>query len=226
MKVQKSAVAVIAGAVLLVAAAIVFPILARRLAFFRIRQVEVVGNRYLEESDVVRRLGLRRNASTFDRLEPVRRAAAAIPGVLAASVKRRLPGTLTVTVRESTPVALVSLTDRLALVDSRGRVLPFDPARAPASLPIAGRDTVCAGLLGRLMLTDPDWYDSVESARLDRGDVILDAGTHRIRLRPEADDDALRGVMAVRNYLRQRGIAWREIDARYHNRLFVRKAPT
>ena len=31
------------------------------------------------------------------------------------------------------------------------------------------------------------------------------------------------GVIAVRNYLRQRGIAWREIDARYHNRLFVRK---
>jgi cell division protein FtsQ len=226
VKVTRRAVAGIAISVVLVAAVIAFPILARRLAFFRVRQVEVVGNRYLDESDVVRRLGLRRDASTFDRLEPVRKAAAAIPGVLSAAVERRLPGTLTVTLREATPVALVSLTDRLALVDSRGRVLPFDPARAPASLPIAGRDSVSAGLLGRLMLTDPDWYDSVESARLDRGDVILDAGTHRIRLRPEADDDALRGVIAVRNYLRQRGIGWREIDARYHNRLFVRKGPT
>jgi cell division protein FtsQ len=226
MKVRRGMVAGVAIAAVLIAAVIAFPILARQLAFFRVRQVEVVGNRYLDESDVVRRLGLRRHASTFDRLEPLRRAAAAIPGVLAATVERRLPGTLTVTIREATPVALVSLTDRLALVDFRGQVLPFDPARAPASLPIAGRDSVSAGLLGRLMLTDPDWYDSVESARLDRGDVILDAGTHRIRLRPEADDDALRGVIAVRDFLRQRGIAWREIDARYHNRLFVRKGPT
>jgi cell division protein FtsQ len=226
MKARRGAVAGVAIAAVVVAAVIASPILGRRLAFFRVRGVEVVGNRYLDESDVVRRLGLRRDASTFDRLEPVRRAAAAIPGVLAATVERRLPGTLIIAVREATPVALVSLNDRLALVDSRGRVLPFDPARAPASLPIAGRDSVSAGLLGRLMLTDPDWYDSVESARLDRGDVILDAGTHRIRLRPEADDDALRGVIAVRNYLRQRGIAWREIDARYHHRLFVRKGPT
>ena len=92
MKVRRGAVAGIAIGVLLVAAAITFPILARRLSFFRVRQVEVVGNRYLDEADVVRRLGLRRDASTFDRLEPVRKAAAAIPGVLAAEVERRLVG--------------------------------------------------------------------------------------------------------------------------------------
>ena len=226
MTMRRSAVTGVAIALVLLVMAVGFPMLARRLAFFRVRQVEVIGIRYLDESDVVRRLGLRRDASTFDRLGPVRKAAAAIPGVLAATVERRLPGTLRVTLRESRPVALVPMPDRLALVDSRGHVLPFDPARAPVSMPIAGRDSVTAGLLGRLMLTDPDWYDSVESARLDRGDVVLDAGSHRVRLRPEADDDVLRGVMAVRTYLTQRGVAWREIDARYHNRLFVRKGPT
>lgn len=226
MKLRRGAVQGAAIAMVLIAIAVGLPMLARRLAFFRVRQVEVIGIRYLNESDVVRRLGLRRDASTFDRLGPVRKAAATIPGVLAATVERRLPGTLRITLREARPVALVPMSDRLALVDSRGRVLPFDPVRAPASLPIAGRDSVTAGLLGRLMLTDPVWYDSVESASLDRGDVVLDAGSHRVRLRPEAGEDVLRGVRAVRNYLTGRGISWREIDARYHNRLFVRKGPT
>ncbi|MGH7594231.1 MAG: cell division protein FtsQ/DivIB [Gemmatimonadales bacterium] len=200
--------------------------LARRLAFFRVRQVEVIGTRYLDPSDVVRRLELRRDASTYDPLGPARKAVAAIPGVVAANVQRRLPGTLRVTLREATPVALMATADRMVLVDSEGRVLPFDPVRAPVSLPIAGRDAVTARLLARLKRTDAGWYDTVESARLDRGDVVLDAGRHRVRLRPEANDAVLRGVGAVRRYLSARGIAWREIDARYHQRLFVRKGPT
>jgi cell division protein FtsQ len=213
-------------AVVVVAITVVLPVLARRLAFFRVRQVEVVGIRYLDESDVVRQLRLRADASTLDRLGRVRKAAAAIPGVLAATVERRLPGTLRVTLREAVPVALVPMTDRLALVDSRGHALPFDPARLPASLPIAGRDSATAGLLGRLLLTDPVWYDSIESARLDRGDIVLDAGPHRVRLRPEADADVLRAVTEVRNYLTEYGISWREIDARYQARVFVRKGAT
>ena len=214
-----------AALVLLVVVVLGGPALARRLAFFRVRQIEVIGLRYLDETDVVRRLGLRAGASTFDRLAAVRLAARAIPGVVDAKVARRLPGTLRVTIREATPVALVPTSDRLVLVDSRGRILPFDPVRAPTSLPIAGRDSATAALLGRLMLTDPVGYDSVDSAQLDRGDVVLDGGSHRVRLRPEAGDDILRGVMVVRRYLAEHHIAWREIDARYHSRLFVRKAP-
>lgn len=214
----------VAGVAVVVLAFVGVPILGRKLSFFRIREVEVIGTRYLDEFDVVRRLGLRKDASTFDQLGPVRRAARAIPGVLGATVARRLPGTLRVTVHEATPVAMVQLDDRLALVDDRGRVLPFDPVRAPASLPIAGRDSSTAELLGRLMRIDPAGYDSVQVARLDRGDVILEAGAQRVRLRPEADAGILRGVMTVRRYLAGRGIGWQEIDARYRDRLFVRKA--
>ena len=215
---------VLAGVAVVALAFVGLPILGRRLAFFRIRDVEVVGTRYLDQFDVVRRLGLRKDASTFDQLGPVRRAARAIPGVLAATVERRFPGALRVTVREAIPVAMVPLNDRLALVDNRGRVLPFDPVRAPASLPIAGRDSGTAQLLGRLMRIDPAGYDSVETARLDHGDVLLESGAHRVRLRPEADAGTLRGVMTVRRYLAGRGIRWQEIDARYVDRLFVRKA--
>ena len=199
------------------------PGVARRLAFFRVRQVEVIGARYLDDADVVQRLNLRAGASTLDRLEPVRQAAAAVPGVLGVTVERRLPGTLRVTLHEATPVALVPFNDRLALVDSAGRLLPFDPVRVPTSLPIAGRDSVTPPLLRRIMRADPRLYAMVESARLDRGDVVLDIGGQRIRLRPEADAAVLRAVTAVLAYLRTHAVAWREIDARYHSSVFVQK---
>lgn len=220
---------VVAGCAGIAAIAMVVggPSVARRLAFFRVRQVEVVGAHYLDEVDVVRRLHLEHGASTFDRLDHVRAAARAIPGVISATVTRRLPGTLRVTLREAAPVALAPLPDRLVLIDSRGHVLPFDPVRVPASYPIIDRDSATAALLGRLMLTDPLLYDAVESARRDHGDVVFDSGPHQIRLRPEADGDVLRAVSTVRTYLGAHGIAWQEIDGRYQARdqirVFVRK---
>jgi cell division protein FtsQ len=217
----------VAAGVVAVAALVVAGVPAvRRLGFFRLRQVEVIGTRYLDETDLVSRLGLRPDASTLDPLGRVRRVAASLPGVTSVTVERRLPGTLRITLREAVPVALAPLSDRLALIDSRAHVLPFDPVRVPASLPVAGRDSATAGLLGRLMQSDPVMYDSLETAYVDRGDVVLDTGTHRIRMRPGADDDLLRAVMAVRAYLAANGIAWREIDARYRDHVFVRKATT
>jgi cell division protein FtsQ len=217
------AIAIVAG---IVAMALMLPRVVRRLAFFRVRQVEVIGTRYLDASDVAGRLGLRVNASVLDRLDAVRAAAAAVPGVVSATVERRLPNTLRVTLREATPVALVSQSDRLALVDSIGRVLPFDPIRAPASLPVAGLDSVTPQLLHRLMRADPPLYAAIESAHLDHGDVVLDLGARRIRLRPEVDDAMLRTVTDVLNYLTLKAVAWREIDARYHSRVFVQKGTT
>lgn len=217
---------VAAGVLLVVAVSLMVPRVARRLDFFRVRQVEVVGARYLDQADVVRRLGLRGAASTFDDLAPVLRAAAAVPGVVGAAVERRLPGTLRVTIREAEPVAIAGTEDHLVLMDSGGRLLPFDPTRQPESLPIAAQDSSVAHLLAHLMHADGALYATVDFARLDRGDVLLDIGSRRIRLRPEADDEVFRAVAAVIHSLNKSETAWREIDARYHSRVFVQKGPT
>lgn len=207
----------------LVAGTLLAPKLARRAAFFRVHAVEVVGLRYLREDDVVRRLHLPAGATTLDDLEAVRKAAQAIPGVVAASVERRFPGTLRVTLLEATPVALAAQDERMVLVDHRGRVLPFDPARVPASLPIIEPDSAAAALLTRVLLADSSWYATIETAQRDRGDVVFGSGAQRVRLRADADGESLRAVAAVREYLTGRGIGWREIDARYRGRVFVRK---
>ncbi|HEX3928249.1 MAG TPA: FtsQ-type POTRA domain-containing protein [Gemmatimonadales bacterium] len=199
------------------------PRVLRRLSFFRVREVEVVGARYLDEDAVVRQLRLAANASTFDKLDQVRLAARAIPGVLAVTVERRLPGAIRVTIREAVPVALTPTADHLLLIDARGHVLPFDPARAPASLPVSDRDSAAAALLDRLRLVDPEGYAQVETAHVDHGDIVLDDGPHRVRFRPDASTDMLRSVAAVRTYLESHTIPWREMDARYQARVFVRK---
>lgn len=199
------------------------PRLMRRLAYFRVRQVEVSGLRFLDEREVVRRLAIAANASVADPLDPVRRRAAAIPGVAASSVDRRLPGTLRVLVLEELPVALVSQEDHLVLMDRRGRILPFDPLRAPTSLPVTSRDSVTAGLLSALLRADPEWYATVQSARRDGGDVLLDEGHHLVRVRPDASIETLRGVTAVRAWLSTANRPWQELDARFSGRVFVKR---
>lgn len=200
------------------------PALVARLAFFRVHAVEVDGVRFLEADDVVRRLDLARDASILVPLEPLRAAAQAIPGVRAAAVTRRWPGTIHVTVLEATPVALHAQDDRLVLLDHRGRVLPFDPARLDRSLPIAPRDSVLATLLARLRVADPDGYDLVESVERDGGDAVLLGGGRELRYRPDAEIADLRDAALVRQYLDANEPGWRAIDARFRKWVFVRRS--
>ena len=195
----------------------------RRVAFFRVREIEVVGLRYLDQDDVVRRLRLARDVSIVDPIGRVLAAAQAIPGVVAASAERHLPGTLRITLLEATPVALAAQGERLVLLDQRGRVLPFDPVRMPTSLPLAEPDSISAAMLTRVMTHDSGWFAGIDRAHRDGADVLLDAGPYRVRLRADASPATLRAIAAVRSYLDRRGVAWREMDARYQGRVFVRK---
>lgn len=222
MTTRVRAVLVAVVAVLAVGGWIGVPRAMRRLDYFRVRQIEVTGLRFLDERDVVTKLALPKTASIVDALEPVRRHASAIPGIAAASVERRLPGTLSLLVLEELPVALVMQDNKLVLMDRRGRVLPFDPSRAPTSLPVAERDSATAALLSAVLRADPDWYGQIESARRDGGDVLLEDGSHRIRIRPNASIDTLQWVATVLAYLGGLDRPWQELDARFTDRAFVK----
>ena len=213
-----------AAAVAVVAVALIaIPRAARSASFFRVQRVEVDGLRYLDAHEVTARLALRPEASVLDPLGPLQAAASAIPGVVVARVTRRLPGTLHVALHEATPVALAMQPDRLVMLDHRATVLPFDPTRSPASLPIAERSPMVTELLAQVMLSDPHWYGEIETASEEDGHVVLQWGGQRVRLRPDATRETLRSVILVRDYLTQHSVAWHEIDARFTERVFVRK---
>jgi cell division septal protein FtsQ len=120
------------AAVVLIARA---PVLLRHLGSFRVRSVEVTGTRFLEPYAVVRAAGLDRNASVFDDTDEWRAGILTLPLVEDVRIRRGMPGTVKLEVREVEPVALVA-DGSLRPVDARGRVLELEPAGIVLDLPV------------------------------------------------------------------------------------------
>src|SRR5574341_1229401 len=171
------------------------PAVLRRVELFRVREVEIVGLRYLAPESVlaVLRLDPAPRANVFQDLDGLADRVRRMPGVEDATVRRRLPGVLEVRVTEVVPVAFVPTGRGLTVVDGEGRPLPFDPSRAsaPLDLPVAGStDPDLLGLLGRVAAVDPALFAQVTIARRagSRGtrDCVLELGSRRVWLRPDA----------------------------------------
>jgi cell division protein FtsQ len=213
---------VLAAAVAVVAVLTGGSVLLRRASFFRVRQVQVVGARFLSGAEVAAALDLAPDASLFDPLAGLDRRVTKLAGVRHATVSRRWPGTLVVQVAEAEPVALTSHRGRLALMDEAGIVLPFDPTRAPVDLPVAPADRGVASLLARLREVEPRLFAQVEAASRFAGDVALQSGRRRFLLRADAGHDDLRALAAVARDLARRGRDFGELDGRFTDRVFVR----
>jgi cell division protein FtsQ len=196
-----------------------------RMTFFRIRRVEIVGIQYLPPSTVLNALALDSHAGVFDDLSAAGRRLNALPGVVTAQVSRRLPGTLEIALVEAVPVALTPRSGGLALLDSSGNVLPFDPAASAPDVPIAATaDSVVARVLATVKTHDPGLYSRVRTAWRVHDDVLLDVEGRRFWFGPAATAEEIRAVMAVAEDLARRGRRYWELDGRYAGQVVVRQA--
>lgn len=200
------------------------PRLLRKLDFFRVRRVELVGLVSLAPADVLRALAVPVRYNVFDDLAPIARRAARIPGVVSAEVHRRLPGTLRVELVEAVPVALAPGRAGLVPMDAAGRILPFDPTVAAPDLPVTARpDSVVGAVLLRVREADPGLFEQVTSAARGAGDdVALDVGSRRYWLRRDASVETIRALTAVAQDLARRGRDYRELDGRFAGQVIVR----
>ncbi|HEX6645156.1 MAG TPA: FtsQ-type POTRA domain-containing protein [Gemmatimonadales bacterium] len=199
------------------------PSVARRMTFFEVRRIEFVGMRHLAPETAVAALALPERFNLFESLDSVEARAAAIPGVARATVSRRLPGTIVVELDELPPVALIHRRGRLVLMDSAGRVLPYDPRRNPSPLPVAdGPDEAIGRLLRRVQVEDAGFFARIDGAGRDGRDVVLQMDGRRVLLRPDASFEEMRAVKAVAEDLAREGIAYRELDGRYRGYVVVR----
>lgn len=203
------------------------PLVLRRLAFFRVRQVELVGIRYLDADQVLAALALSPRASVFDDTHVLAERLRGLEGVADASVIRRPPASLEVIVREIEPVALVA-NDRgaLAPVDADGRAMPFD--LAGLDLPVVqGADSGIVALLARVQAFDPALYQTIDAARANapRGDVLLElgGGAHRVLLGRDAGPEVIQAVMLVARDLAAKARPYAELDGRYAGQVVVRR---
>lgn len=200
------------------------PVLLRRIEFFRVRRVEVTGIRYQSASAIVAALRLAPKASVFDDLGKLGKRVRAVPGIVKADVGRRLPGTLTVEVEEVEPVALAPRRGGgLALVDTVGRLLPFDPTVSAPDLPIAtSPDSVLAHVLGVVRDHDPALFARLSAASRVRDDVLLEVEGRRLWLSGNATPEDIRAVMAVAQDLARQNRSYQELDGRFAGQVIVR----
>ncbi len=198
--------------------------LLRSLAFFEVRRLELVGGRYLTPASVALAIGVPSRASIFDDLAPLEKKARAIPGVLTVRISRRIPGTIRVTLQEAEPVALAERSGRLVLLDGSGQVLPFNPTKPAADLPLADVDPAVTGVLALVREADPALFSRVERATRVHQDVALDVAAGRILFRAGVSSAEVRDLSAVADHLARGGRSWRELDARFASRVVVRGA--
>ncbi|MGB7211761.1 MAG: FtsQ-type POTRA domain-containing protein [Gemmatimonadales bacterium] len=199
------------------------PRLFRRMDFFRVRRVELVGLSSLSAPDVLRALAIPSRENVFDDLRPIAARAARIGGVANAKVSRRIPGTIRVTLDEVEPVALVPGHGAMVPMDAEGHALPFDPTVAAPDLPVTPRsDSLVGELLGRVREADPGLYEQVTTAVRSGADVTLDLGGHTYRFRPDATVETIRAMTAVAQDLARRGRAFKELDGRFAGQVVVR----
>jgi cell division septal protein FtsQ len=199
-----------------------------RVPFFRVRQIDLVGVKYLAPDALIAALRLPAGANVFGDARLLADRVKGVNGVADASVLRRLPGTLEVLVSEVEPAAFVPATrgGRLVAVDAAGRALPFDPERTGLDLPVvATADSGVVAVLAMVQAVDPALFQRIIGARSSkRGDVLLELGAHRVLLRRDAGPAVIRAVALVGQDLAATGREYAELDARFAGQVVVRRA--
>ena len=211
------------GALAVVALWFGLPRALRHVGFFEVRRVEFDGLRYGSAEELTRMLDLAPGASVFDDLSPLAERLRGAPGVVSVDVGRRLPGTVRVQLVERAPVALAPVRGRLGLVDSLGRMLPWDPARTAPDLPVAARpDSLVGRVLARVRSLDPDLFARISTAARVGDHVLVEVAGRRWRLPADVTAEVLRSVMVVAEELARQGREYEELDGRFARQVVVR----
>ena len=207
------------------------PLVLRRMTFFRVRRVEILGARYLAPSDIIARLNVDTLASVWDPTAPLASRVEAYPGVAHANVRRRLPGTLVVQIVERVPVALVSAPGGFRPYDDRGTALPIDPSRVAVDAPVLmERDVPLLKLLGAIRAGMPAMYARVSAMRRPgHGEITLDlkspaaaSQTETVRAMDDLSLQRLADIEPVEQDLARKQLRATEIDLRFRDQVIAR----
>ena len=196
----------------------------RRMDFFQVRDVEIVGAKYLTPSDIIGRLRVDTTDSVWDDPRPLEQRVAGHPQVSSVQIGRKLPGTLVVRITENLPIALVPFRDGLRPVDVEGKPLPIDPARANVDLPIlTSADRGVLALLSRVRDAEPALYDRIsEVRRVSPSELLVQLNTIPVRMMADVSPDRFSEVASVEQDLARRNVQVVELDFRFRDQVIAR----
>lgn len=214
-----------ASLLVLLSAPLWAPLFLRRLAFFRVRRVEIVGARYVAPADILARLHVDTLASVWDATGPLARRVAALSGIRSVDIRRKLPGTLVVDVAERVPIALVPTAQGFRPYDASGVALPIDPARILVDAPIVRqRDVRVLRFLAQLRLEDPALYQRVSEVRdTGRDELVFELlPAIPVRAMKNVTVQRLADIEPVESDLARRRLQPAELDLRYRDQVIAR----
>jgi len=216
--------AVAAGVLALLAAPWWGPPLLAHLSYFRVRHVEIVGRRYLQPEDVLRRLRIDTTTSIWTDLDELEQRVAMHPEVRTVTIDRDFPGTLVVHVTENPPIAVVPAAGGLRAVDADGRFLPIDPSRIAIDLPVLTKpDTVLLHLLADVRSANPALYGDISDIRRTGGtDIALTLPTANVRALASITARRLADIIPVEADLARRKARVTELDLRFRDQVIAR----
>ena len=215
------------GLAAVVVAALASPVWGRpllgKMAFFRVRRVRIEGARYTLPRDILRQLHVDTTVSVWTSLGPLEARVAELPEVRAAVIRRKLPGTLVVTVTERVPVAVVPTPQGLRPYDASGLPLPIDPSRFTVDVPVlARRDTAALRLLGELRQRAPELYQKVSDVRRVGDEIDLSFATFLVRAMADVTVLRLEDLEPVERDLANRRLTIAELDLRFRDQVIAR----
>jgi cell division septal protein FtsQ len=201
------------------------PIALRQLEFFRVRRVEIVGIHYLDAARVLGAAKIAPRASIFDDHDAVAERVRTIPGVARAEIATRAPGTPRIRLSEVEPVALTPRGNRLAMVNERAEVLPFDPLSSAPDLPVMiGGGEIVARALARTKGFDPGLYARIDAAWRVGPDVVFEVDGRWFWFGSRLTAEDIRAVTAAEQALARQGRVYGELDGRFAGQVVVRRA--
>lgn len=218
------AVGIAAAAVALLATPWWGPTMLSHLSFFRVRHVEVNGYRYLQPTDVLRRLRIDTTTSVWTDLGELEHRVKMHPQVKSVTIDRNLPGTLVVHVTENLPLAYVAGAGGLRAVDLDGRFLPIDPSRIAIDLPVLAKaDTVLLHLLANVRSVSPALFGEISDIRRTGGtDIALTLSTTQVRALASVSAQRLADIIPVEADLERRKARVTELDLRFRDQVIAR----
>jgi cell division septal protein FtsQ len=210
----------------------------------RIRKVTVRGNSRLSTGEVLALVSdLKGGSVVTTDLDAYRRRLVDSPWVSEATLRRLLPGSVEITVRERTPIGLCRLLDRLYLVDGTGTVIDeFGPQYADLDLPIIDGlstapndgapavDPARAELAAAVVVAlAPHRALAKRVSQIDVRDVrdavvILDGETALLHLGNSAFAERLQSYLDLAPALHERVPEIDYVDMRFDERVYVRPA--
>jgi cell division septal protein FtsQ len=210
----------------------------------RVAHVTVTGNQRLSTGEVLSLLdGLRGQHILGLELGEWQQRLQSSAWVEEATLRRVLPATIEVRVRERQPMAIGRVANTLYLVDAHGVVVDeYGPTYADLDLPMvdglgtAGRgkggamDESRVALAGRVIAAlsaRPDLLDKVSLIDFSNAHdavVMLEGDTALLRLGEDAFADRLQQYLDLGDALRERVAVIDYVDLRFPERLYVRPA--